>query len=176
MERLADALATLLTFLLFLALILSPMLMAFLKSKTVQRKDTKKSSEKKKQKREVSFLDIFRQEDRISEPAVTFSKEQGAGKQSHPPGEKEEKSTEVQTSFEDVQEAFDRPLSKVFSSIDDTGPTDTVDSFYDDTEQGEQTGGRIPPGINRLPALKRAVILAEILGRPKGLGDESRYE
>lgn len=182
MERVADAFATFFTFLVFLFIILAPMLMAFMKNKQESRRASRADKKKKKKapRKGVSFFDAIRRDDRISEPRVTFTEdrsedrsvsrssegrpsEEEAGRRG--PHEEEEES--VRLHFEEVGEAFDKPLSESFTAIGgEVKPEQTAG--------GSTAGKSVQPSrftgrLARLPELKRAVVLSEVLGKPKGL-------
>ena len=167
MERFADTLATLFTFLIFLFLILAPMLMAFLKGRE------KNGSGKKKSSRGMSLFEALRREDRVSEPEVEFSQPPSDDESrpktppKTPPGEKEPKADRMH--FNEVDAAFEKPLSEKFNTLDET----------EEYEKGTAAArGEYPPAdtqrsfsrkLSHLPELKKAVVMSEILGPPKGL-------
>jgi len=175
MERVADAFTTFFTFLMFLFIILAPMLMAFMKNKQERRRAAREAKGKNKQKKApregVSFFDIIRRNDRISEPRVTFAEDRSAGQPTEreadrrqPPREEEKK---AKPHFAEVGEAFYKPLSEGFTAIGEEMKP----------EQAAEGPGAGAPGqpsrftgrLARLPELKRAIVLSEVLGPPKGL-------
>jgi hypothetical protein len=182
MERVADAFATFITFLLFLFIILAPMLMAFVKNKQESRRASRKEKKKKKKapREGVSFFDLIRRDDRISEPRVTFTEDRSEESSNGRPsdgrpseeeagrrGPQEEEEESVRLHFEEVGESFYRPLSESFTAIgEEVKPEQTAGgSTAGKSVQPSRFSGRLA----RLPELKRAVVLSEVLGTPKGL-------
>jgi len=167
MERFADTLATLFTFLIFLFLILAPMLMAFLRGKV------KNGAGKKKSSRGTSLFEALRREDRVSEPEVEFSQpspdEKAQPKTPSKPPPREPEAARMH--FNEVDAAFEKPLSEKFNALDEA-------ERYE--EGAAAARGEYPPAdsqrsfsrkLSRLPELKKAVVMSEILGPPKGLGE-----
>ncbi|MGC9313364.1 MAG: hypothetical protein ACP5IA_11790 [Sediminispirochaetaceae bacterium] len=191
MERVADAFATFFTFLVFLFIILAPMLMAFMKNKQERRRAAREEKKKKKKapREGVSFFDAIRRDDRISEPPVTFTEDRSEDRyedrpsedrsdsrssDSRPskgeaarPGPREEEEESVRLHFEKVGEAFYKPLSESFTAIgEEMKPEQAAEGSRAGTpDQPSRFTGRLA----RLPELKRAVVLSEVLGPPKGL-------
>lgn len=177
MERIADAFATFFTFLVFLFIILAPMLMAFMKNKQERRRASRKEKKKKKKapREGASFFDAIRRDDRISEPRVTFTEDRSDDRaddqpsegEAARPGPQEEEEESVRLHFEEVGEAFDKPLSKSFTAIgEEMKPEQEAEGSRAGTPgQTSRFTGRLA----RLPELKRAVVLSEVLGPPKGL-------
>ncbi|MDY7029419.1 MAG: hypothetical protein SVR04_14100 [Spirochaetota bacterium] len=177
MERVADSFATFITFLVFLFIILAPMLMAFVKNKQESRRASRADKKKKKKapREGVSFFDAIRRDDRISEPRVTFTEERSEDRSvSRPaeggaarPGQQEEEKESVRLHFEEKGEAFYKPLSERFTAIgEEVRPEQAA--------EGPRAGTHVQPSrftgrLARLPELKRAVVLSEVLGKPKGL-------
>jgi len=165
MERVADAFATLFTFLLFLFIILAPMLMAFLRSKGAQRKDAKETGKKSSRKKGLSLIEALRRADRISEPRVNFSEQPPPEKRKPERTIPERRPQSDKRRFEEVDEAFDKPLSEKFTAIGDEGTEkQTTASPFSGI-----SGTRMSRTLDRLPELQKAVVMAEILASPKAL-------
>ena len=160
MSSASDAIATLFTFLTFLFIIIAPMALAFLKAKEAA-KGRKGQSSKQSPKKEgrPSLFEMFRQADRESEKEVHFTsipdREQKEAVRKPEPKKKPESIGGMESSYE-------------FSTDMDS---------YDSFEEGESSttaapsrsaASGLPTRIAKLPELQRAVVMAEVLGPPKG--------